>query len=572
MNHVILQANQGQAWWRFSRPLEIITTHQLDEVRPRLSQIEAAVEGRGLYAAGFLNYEAAPAFDPALATHPPRSGLPLLWFGLYERPEPITLPAARPAYTLGAWQPSIERPAYEAAIARIRAHIAAGETYQVNYTFRLRAPFGGHSWGLFLDLVQAQQPAYAAYLETDTLAVCSASPELFFHLDGETVTTRPMKGTTGRGRTLAEDQKQAGWLCQSEKNRAENVMIVDMLRNDLGRIAAIGSVQVPRLFQVERYPTLWQMTSTVAARTAAPVAGILQALFPCASITGAPKVRTMQLIAALETTPRGLYTGCIGYLGPGRQAQFNVAIRTVVVDQASHQAEYGVGGGIVWDSVAGEEYRECLLKARILAERRPPFQLLESLRWTPGEGYFLLHEHLERLAESADYFGFPLEPAAAGQALAEAAVAFPRQPRKVRLLAAQDGRITIEHLPPGDQRPVRLALAAASVDSSNPFLYHKTTHRAVYDQARASRPGYDDVLLWNERGEITESTTANVVVYLDGEWLTPPVSCGLLPGTFRRHLLAQGAIREAIITREDLGRCQAIYLINSVRCWRPATL
>jgi para-aminobenzoate synthetase/4-amino-4-deoxychorismate lyase len=536
-----------------------------------LREIETEVAKRGLYAAGYISYEAAPAFDQALVTKSP-SNLPLIWFGLYKQPASRPDLAGPAPYQVGPWQPTVTRPEYDAAIDRIKQQIALGETYQVNYTYRLCTPFQGEPGGLFFDLVQAQESAFSAYIDLESHVICSASPELFFRLDGAELRARPMKGTVERGRTLAEDRAKANWLYHSEKNRAENVMIVDMIRNDMGRVSEIGSVAVPSLFDVERYPTIWQMTSTVTARTEAPFAEILAALFPCASITGAPKVSTMSIIAELETSPRGVYTGCIGYLAPNRQAQFSVAIRTVVVDRTQQSAEFGVGGGIVWDSGKNSEFAESLTKAQILFERRPQFHLLESLLWTPDEGYFLLDEHLKRLADSAVYFAYDCDVEALHTGLQAFSTSLPSEPQKVRLLLARCGDFTLEAAPVGTMPLASLGLARVPVNSQNIFLYHKTTNRTIYEQARSTAPECDDVLLWNERGEITESTTANVVVELDGELLTPPLSSGLLAGTFRDRLLAEGAIQEKVINVADLGRCRCIYLINSVRKWRQARL
>jgi len=349
-------------------------------------------------------------------------------------------------------------------------------------------------------------------------------------------------------------------------------MIVDMIRNDVGRVSNIGSVTVPRLFDVERYPTIWQMTSTVTSQTEASLADIITALFPCASITGAPKVSTMAIIAELESSPRGAYTGCIGYFAPGRKAQFNVAIRTAVIDVAQGQAEFGLGGGIVWDSGMDSEFAESLLKAQILFERRPDFHLLESFLWTPEEGYFLMDEHLQRLADSASYFGYCYDPELLKGRLADLSSSLPKKAQKVRLLLDRDGAIHLEAASIENAEPAIVALARAPVHSDNVFLYHKTTNRSVYDGARSAEPDCDDVLLWNERKEVTEATTANIVVELKGELLTPPVDCGLLAGTFRNHLLAEGIVREQVIPIADLERCPVVYLVNSVRKWRKAKL
>ncbi|MBN1558285.1 MAG: aminodeoxychorismate synthase component I [Lentisphaerae bacterium] len=358
-------ADEGAPWRRFDNPVEVVAAHRPQDVWPVLQRADAAAAD-GLHAVGFVAYEAAPGLDAALTAHA-ACPLPLVWFGFYRAPAPARPPeAAADARAAGPWTPSVTRPAYRRAIASIKGLLRQGDTYQVNYTFRLRAPYAGPPEALFARLAANQRARHAAYIETDAFAVCSASPELFFKLDGDRLESRPMKGTAPRGATPAADRAQARSLRASAKNRAENVMIVDMLRNDMGRIARPGSVTAGPLFTVEAYPTVWQMTSTVRSRTDAPVSGILRALFPCASVTGAPKVRTMQIIQSLEPDPRGVYTGCLGVVSPGRRAEFSVAIRTACVDRAAGRAEYGVGGGIVWDSRADAEYAECADKARVL--------------------------------------------------------------------------------------------------------------------------------------------------------------------------------------------------------------
>jgi para-aminobenzoate synthetase/4-amino-4-deoxychorismate lyase len=570
-NEILLHEN-GQ-WLHFNQPHQIFNVSALAEVVPTLREIERVVTEKGWHAAGFLSYEAAPAFDPAFHVRP-ATDFPLLWFGLYPPPIPIQLPAAPPQPAPADWQPTVSRETYQTAIAAIKAAIARGETYQVNYTLRLRAQFKADPWELFLQLVRAQGAGYATYVNTGRWVIACASPELFFRLEGETLTTRPMKGTVKRGRTSTEDAAQAAWLQNSLKNRAENVMIVDMLRNDLGRIAEIGSVQVPELFTAERYPTLWQMTSTVTAKTQASLTEILTNLFPCASITGAPKVRTMQIIAELESTPRQIYTGSIGHLAPGRQAQFNVAIRTVLLDQASGQAEYGLGGGIVWDSTSADEYAEALLKARVLTHPPPEFSLLETLRWTPTEGWFLREKHLARLLDSAAYFGFP----AHRESLVAWLEAFARDfetSQRVRLLLARDGQLTGESAPLSLEplsKPVTAALAANPIESSEIFLFHKTTRRAFYATAQAARPEAEDVLLYNERGELTEFTLGNLVVEMAGKLFTPPLECGLLAGTFRAHLLETGQVQERRIPLRELSNCTHLLRVNSVRGWQTIHL
>ncbi len=559
-------------WLHFSNPVRVIAAETAEDVLPALRRAAQAVQGEGLTAAGFITYEAAPGFDPALVVRPP-GPLPLLWFGLYQAPEIWQrLPAGGP-YALGDWLPSQQIGAYRQAIGQIKEAIARGDTYQVNYTIALRATWQGDPWGLFVDLANAQRGGYAAFIDLGRHAICSASPELFVQIDGDRVVSRPMKGTAPRGRTLAEDRQRMAGLRASAKDQAENVMIVDMIRNDLGRIARFGSVHVPALLAVERYPTLLQMTSTVEAHSDAPPDAILAALFPCASITGAPKVRTMQLIAGLEGGPRGVYTGAIGYLTPDRRARFNVAIRTVLVDRAGGAASYGVGSGIVWDSDADAEYDECRLKAQVLTRRFPDFELLETMRWTAQSGVVRLARHLARLAGSAEYFGFGLDLQAVRGRLAALRPADLPDPARLRLLANRQGELRLEVYPlepAAAAAPVRLGLARAAVDEDDVFLYHKTTQRAVYEHARAGRPDCDDVLLWNRRGELTESTIANLALALDGRLVTPPVASGLLPGVLRAELLESGEIQEQILTLDDLARCQGIYLLSSLRGRREA--
>ncbi len=574
---VLLRDAQGAEWLQFENPYQVETTSQLDEVIPLLNKIEGLVEKNGWHAAGFISYEAAPAFDQAFRVRP-ASGLPLIWFGLY--PEPLRsaafpqLHASLSDYTLNNWTAGISRPEYEHAIETIKTHIAHGDTYQVNFTFRFKSRLTGSPLALFRDMLQAQPVGYPAYVNTGHHILCCASPELFFQRQGQNITCRPMKGTVRRGRTLAEDEAQAAWLRASEKNRAENVMIVDMIRNDLGRIAKIGTVRVPALFTTERYRTLWQMTSTVTAQTDTSLTDLLTALFPCASITGAPKVSTMNIIAQLENSPRGVYTGCIGYLSPGRKAQFNVAIRTVSIDAATGQAQYGVGGGIVWDSTAADEYDEALLKARVITRKHPPFDLLETLRWTRDEGFFLRERHLSRLRDSALYFGFPYDEAPILRLLDELVASFSGTPHRVRLLLHPDGAINPQAtpLPPTPPRLWRAQLAAQPVHSSDVFLYHKTTQRDVYEQARATHPETDETLLFNERGELTEFTIGNLVAEIDGQFFTPPVTCGLLPGTLRAELLEKGQIDERILQPADLSRASRLFLINSVRGWQEISI
>jgi para-aminobenzoate synthetase/4-amino-4-deoxychorismate lyase len=413
------------------------------------------------------------------------------------------------------------------------------------------------------------QNNHAAYIDTGQYVICSASPELFFQLDGATITSRPMKGTTQRGRTTIEDNEQSEWLKNSEKNRAENVMIVDMIRNDLGKIAEIGSVNVPRLFETERYPTLWQMTSTVTAKTNASLTEIFTALFPCGSITGAPKISTMKIIAELEATPRKIYTGTIGHISPERKASFNVAIRTLLINRESQRSEYGIGGGIVWDSSSTDEYAEALLKAQTLVQRTSPFSLLETLLWTQEEDFFLREKHIARMLDSAAYFDIPITKEKLEDYLKMISSEF-FMPQRVRVLLDQAGKLSHEsklfEIIEGKQT-LKACLAKAPIDSGNVFLFHKTTRREVYESARKGLEELDDVLLYNEFGKLTEFTIGNLVVESNGQMLTPPISCGVLAGTFRAYLVETGQVLERTITIDQLNKCTKIFRVNSIRRW-----
>jgi len=597
----VLRTPFGGPWRHFTSPVRVVSTHAVVGVRTALAEVEAAVHS-GLYAAGFVTYEASAAFGlPATVQHGPRcnmeqNGLPLVCFGLFDA-ESIETLAQLPqggAAELGEWQPSIDHAAYLRAITAIKARIEAGDTYQINFTFRLNAPFRGEPAALMRDLYAAQAGRWSAFVDIGTHAICSASPELFVLGEDGRLECHPMKGTAARGWWPAQDAQRGKQLQLSEKNRAENVMIVDMVRNDLGRIATVGSVRAVSLFDVERYPLQWQMTSRVVAE--APGAGlsaIFESMFPSGSITGAPKHSAMSIIGELESTPRGIYTGAIGYLSPHGRWHFNVAIRTVLIDRTLNTAEFGVGSGIVWDSVDRDEYDECLIKARMvhvqssafgaqpsavpipsyIAGDAPDFRLLETLRWTHESGLVLLERHLARMHASAECFGFT-HGVQELRALLNEATADLVNPARVRLLLEHDGTVVCEaaDLEPLPERSLRAALAADPVDPHDVVLFHKTTRRTTYERARASRPDAEAVILWNTLGEVTEGTDFNLVVEIDGARVTPPVECGLLPGTFRAQLLDDGEISERRITVDELCAAGRGWLINSVRGWVPFTL
>jgi para-aminobenzoate synthetase/4-amino-4-deoxychorismate lyase len=556
--------------WELCRPQRVIEAIRTEDVVPALQQVEAAVAG-GSHAAGFVAYEAAPGLDDSLVCHDRRPDLPLVWFGVFaERRETSLpdLPAMPGAGLTKPWDPALDPAEYAAQVDAIREWVAAGDTYQVNLTFPLHSEYNGADLELYATLGRSQRGAYSALLRLPELSIVSASPELFFRWTGDDLELRPMKGTRPRGRWPAEDRKLAGDLLDSEKDRAENLMIVDLLRNDAGRVAEFGTVRVDRLFQVESYPTVHQLTSSIRARTRpeTTLTDLFRALFPCGSVTGAPKVRTMQIIAGLEGGPRGVYAGAVGFVSPGG-AVFNVPIRTIVVTPGKGRAEMGVGSGITYDSDAREEYAECLLKAAFTRPPAPRFALLETLLHEPEGGFQLLDEHLDRLAASAEYFGFPIDRQEALLTL-DAAVIAARGPRRVRLLLAADGGVLVESMPlAATPEVLRARLASAPIDSLDPLFYHKTSWREPYETRLTERPGYDEVLLRNEKGELTEFANGNLVVRRDGIDWTPPVACGLLNGVLREHLLRTGEVHERVLWPEDLRTADEVYRINSVRGW-----
>ena len=566
----------------FCAPETTIKCRHAVEIPKALELLEQCL-AEGCYIAGFLAYEAGWAFlDRAVPKQPPE--FPLLWFGVYKDctavPRPLSNTTAKPLL----WQPSISHEAYCRSMDRIKAYIGAGDTYQVNFTFPMETYFQDDPLQWFRQLYAAQPTEHAAYLDTGRYKVLSLSPELFFELSGEELTTRPMKGTIPRGLYPEQDEQRRLQLFESEKDRAENVMIVDLLRNDMGKISHNNSVEVASLFDVEQYATVWQMTSTIKSRTTASFTEIMKALFPSGSVTGAPKIRAMEIIDELESHPRGVYCGAVGWWSPDRTASFNVAIRTITLDTQTQQAVYPVGGGVTWYSSTAGEYAECLAKAHTVTQPSPTFSLLETMLY--DDAIFLLDEHLDRLCASAAFFGIPFNREHLQEALLLYTQTLEAGYWKLRLLLHRDGThhleadciSNIDLTDPTDPtdlsniKTLKVALADTPINKSNPFLYHKTTHRSVYETAKQAYPEADDVLLWNESGELTESTIANIVAELDGDLITPPVSCGLLGGVMRHHLLQSGTIRESIIQKEDLHRIRNLYLINSVRGWMGATL
>jgi len=581
LSEVVLRDPAQRCWFLYRKPLAVLATDDHAEVAAILSAVEQRVEAERLYAAGFVCYGAAAGFDRALPGQLPGS-LPLICFGLYEQRQrleslsELTLNASPRAAELD-WRLLVSRREYRQAVGILRAHIGRGDTYQVNYTARLQAP--GRLNAAAFARIAADAP-YGAYLDGEHFTIVSASPELFFERVNGRLQSRPMKGTAPRGLDGASDEQAARWLKQSTKNRAENLMITDMVRNDMGRIARPGSVQATALFEVERYPTVWQMTSTVEAETEVDTTEVFRALFPGASITGAPKRAAMQLINEFEPLPRDIYTGSIGVMEPGGLRRFNIAIRTALTDKRTDTTSYGAGGGIVWDSDPDEEYAELLAKTRVLYAKPQQFQLLETMRWEPRKGIFLRAQHLARLAASAEYFNFSLSMTHVEQRLDAQLNASPEREHalKVRLLLNPDGSCEVQTTALADQHPdaetpaQAVMFAETPVDSADVFLYHKTTQRSVYERAAQEVPTGVEPLLVNEQGMVTESNIANVVYRMGGELYTPPVADGLLPGTLRAQLLRQGTIKERSLHVGETAKVEAWYLINALRGWRRAEL
>ncbi|WP_255601908.1 aminodeoxychorismate synthase component I [Polymorphobacter megasporae] len=534
---------------------EIIATTPAD-VRPALERLR----GPGTYA-GFIGFESGYALEPVLTplARTGDDGLPLLWFGDFAGSAEVDAAAllGDGAARIGALAPAIAEADYAAMLDGAAALIAAGDIYQANLTFAARFGVAGHPLAIYRRLRAAAAAPYAALVHTGRAWLLSLSPELFFALDDGTLTARPMKGTAPRGSTRSDDDVAAAALAADPKNRAENLMIVDLLRNDLSRVAAPGSVAVPALFAVERYPTLLQMTSTITATTAAHPVDVLAALFPCGSITGAPKIRAMQVIADLEAGPRGVYTGSIGHIS-GDSAAFNVAIRTLVM-KGDGSARIGLGAGIVADSVAADEWRECLAKGAFLHRRAPP-DIIETMRCDGGT-VALLDRHLARAAATADYLGYDFDPAAVRRAVIAAADGIIG---RLRLLVSPRGAFAIQlsPFPPAPAEPVTVALVPLPVAPTDWRLRHKTTDRGFYDDARMAS-GVFEVVFTTRGGHLTEGSFTNVFVERDGVLLTPPLAEGLLGGILRAELIATGRAVEAPLTPADLA---GVFLIgNSLR-------
>lgn len=571
----------------FTDPLEILTLHSGDDIRAWFESLESRLE-KGYALAGWLGYEAGYLLDSALdGCAWPDEGRTLLgWFGVYRAPKRIGREqidaadeqAAVRKCAVSGFGFEFDEAEYCQRIDRLKDEIAAGNVYQVNFTGRCGFTFDGTPEALYVAMKRRQPSPWSAMLNTGDRLVLSFSPELFFVREGRLIETMPMKGTAPRMASAEEDRAAREGLAKCEKNRAENLMIVDLLRNDLGRVCETGSVQASSLFETQTYPTLHQMVSTIRGelRDATRLHDLFRALFPCGSVTGAPKVRAMKLIRELERSPRGVYTGAVGFMLPGGRTAFNVAIRTIELQ--GRCGVYGTGSGIVWDSEPQQEFRECMLKTEILSGLVPSSPgIFETIQWN-GFDYLLLDDHLDRLFASAQALGIKVDQSAVLDELdakAEELRALGGRHR-VRLTLGHNGDVLVESEPftlDLSGNSVRVCIASERVDSADSLLHYKTTARNRYDQAlmQAMGKGFGEVLFLNERGELTEGAISNVLLRIDGSWFTPPESSGLLNGVFRRYLLrTRPWIKEQALTLDDLRRAEIMLICNSLRGMRRA--
>lgn len=557
----------GSAWRLYEHPREVIDASDAAELSNSLRRVDEHVSEGG-EAAGFLAYEAGYVFEPRLRPLLSSSTRRLLWFGLYENVsvfDELYFPPSEQENHVEDLATLILPDAYAEKLNQIHELIAAGEVYQINFTHPVSFHLKSCAWRLFVDLCRRHPVPYASFLNAGEQQIVSLSPELFFHYENRRITVKPMKGTAPRGLTLDDDDQRGRELAGSEKNRAENVMIVDLMRNDLSRICSPGSVKATRLFEVQRFHSLWQMTSTIEGELAhdCTVEDMFRALFPSGSVTGAPKIRAMQHIARLESSERGVYTGAIGYFASGH-AHFSVPIRTAVVQGG--EGFMGVGSGITHDSSPAEEWEECEWKTSFLKRRVPEFQLLETLLWD-GE-YRLLDEHIERMKSSAAYFLFEFDESGIREALQDIPNQLSSRPHRVRITSTREGKIRTEHRECSAHYFGRVTISSVKVSSRDYFLYHKTTHRDLYDRelAAAMNAECDDALFFNERDELTEGAIHNIFIVKNGVWMTPLVECGLLPGTRREKCLRDHSdARTEVLKLGDLLGADQIYLCNSVR-------
>ncbi|WP_164115608.1 aminodeoxychorismate synthase component I [Sphingorhabdus sp. Alg239-R122] len=561
----------------YENPVRIITAHDSAELHSALKELDRA-QAAGLHAAGYFSYEAGYALEQRLEPLLPANSKALCWFAFFESYRPL-VPHDIPAWLAerksgeGAVYnaaPDISFPAYHAAYAEVQRAIRAGDIYQANLTYKLAGQYAGDPFAIYAAYRASAGAGYGGMIYDGTDWLLSFSPELFFTAYRGEITARPMKGTVQRHANPAEDDKAVKALQANEKDRAENLMIVDLLRNDISRVAETGSVHVPHLFAIESYPTVHQMTSTVKARLAKDKtpADILRAIYPCGSITGAPKIRAMETLAGLERSPRGPYCGSMGRIDADGDAAFNVAIRTLRLDTPTKTATMGLGSAIVADSDPVSEWRECALKGAFLTGSMRKFDLIETMAFDPASGILRLEMHLERIKASAAVLGFEFDRHAARNQI-QAACFHIEHAVKVRLMLGKAGAVAIEMqpMPKMAKGPMKVFIAPLPVESDDFRLRHKTSDRDFYDNARRTaqaQHGTDEVIFTDAKGRLTEGSFTHIFVGdAKAGYRTPPLELGLLPGILRREMLENGTACEAALTSADLE--QGFYIGNSLR-------
>lgn len=526
---------------QFTNPIKIITAFNFDELKTAFAKIEELKNQ--YYIVGYLRYNAFSGQS---------SNFPLLYFEVFNSYNIYKTKNTKKLLLNPT--PCVNFCEYSNAIKKIKEEIAKGNTYEVNYTYDFDVPFDGDELDLFNFLLSKQKTPYNFYIKNQYDTVLSFSPELFFEMQNNHILTKPMKGTIHRGKDKKEDKNLIEFLKNDIKNRAENVMIVDLLRNDLGRIAKVGTVNVSKLFEIETHKTLHQMTSQIEAdlKENTTFLDIFKAIFPCGSITGAPKISTMKVISDVEKGERNIYCGAIGMISP-KETIFSVPIRILQKTNEQNNFKYRVGGAIVWDSDTQDEWEETLTKTKFLNDE---FQIIETVK-IENNSILFEKEHFERMQKTAEHFGFKFKTPEIVKT----------DNGMLRILLNRDGEIKTELKKITPAKTFKIAISPIIQNSKNEFLYYKTTYRPWYfDSFQKIKNGeiYDEIF-FNEKGELTEGARSNIVLQLNGNLYTPPVQCGLLNGVFRQELLKNNKCTEKILYKKDLEKAEKIFCVNSVR-------
>lgn len=559
----------------FIDPVESVTIKTTRSLEKKLEQIDLLIK-EGYSAYSIINYEAGYLFEKKL--HPLLDGKENLIQFYFCNPKNVlkikssslSVNNTNQSFEIKNFRINNTRQEFRKNINAIKKYIKQGDTYQVNYTVKGKFNFHGDLSDLFIKLSYSQSALYSAFINNKDKTILSLSPELFFEIDGKKITARPMKGTVRRGYDLQTDKMNKYNLLNSEKNRAENVMIVDLLRNDLGRISKSGSVQVPKLFDIEKYETLYQMVSVISSglNKDITISEVIKNIFPCGSITGAPKISTMGIINKIEKEPRGIYTGSIGFIHKQKKI-FNVAIRTLVINKKSVRGELGLGSGIVWDSDAEQEFQETILKSRFLTEPESEFELFETMLLENGK-ILLLEDHLNRLKSSASFFLFRYDDLKINKQIQKAVSKYDQYTKqKVKLLINKWGEVKTNVSPiSAPPEIIKVIISKNRIKTANKYQYFKTTNRKIYDKENQffSRRGFFDVIYFNERSELAEGAITNIFLKLGDTYFTPPVTSGILPGVYRKIMLKRdSSVKEKILYFEDLMSAEEIILTNALK-------